>query len=79
MKDWRGNSYKEEKLWYVRPNGNRVPINCDGCMEQQAVRNCCVAEGDVGRTHWHGGVHTKDGGLKVLCKICYEKEKKETK
>jgi len=75
MKDWRGNKYIEEKLWYVTDNGNRVPVNCDMCLENQAVRNCCTAEGDIGRTHWHGGVHTKDG-IKNLCRKCADKVNK---
>jgi hypothetical protein len=61
MSDWRGNIYKDEEL----------NEKCEDCGEQ-AVRNCCIAEGDEGRTHWHGAIHTKDGGLKCLCRKCAE-------
>lgn len=81
MEDWRGNKYKEEKLWYLKKhekdNVVRVPKSCDDCLEEQAVRNCCIAEGDVGRTHWHGSVHTFDGHIKALCRKCWEKDCKK--
>lgn len=68
MKDWRGNSYKEEKLTL-----NGKPVKCDMCYNQ-AVRNCCIAEGDKNRTHWHGAIHTHDGSLKSLCRACADKD-----
>jgi hypothetical protein len=67
MKDWRGNDYKEEEL----------NCRCEICNNKMAVRNCCCAEGDIWRTHWHGAVHTKDGGLKNLCRECADKENKK--
>ena len=73
MKDWRGNSYKEENLF--KENGKRW--KCEICKKKDAVRNCCEAEGDIGRTHWHGGVHCQDGGWKALCKECADIENKK--
>lgn len=66
MKDWRGNTYQDEVLG----------VPCANCGKP-AMRNCCIAEGDVGRTHWHGEVHIK--GLKPLCKSCAEEENKKWK
>ncbi len=77
MKDFRGNEYLESKLWFIRKNGTKVPVGCGICVEQQAVRNCCEAEGDFGRTHWHGEIHTWGGGLKALCRKCADKENKK--
>ena len=79
MTDWRGNEYEEEKLWYFGKDDTKVPLNCEICTEKQAVRNCCLAEGDIGRTHWrrthwHGGIHTTDRRLLRLCKSCAEKD-----
>ena len=68
MKDWRGNSYADEEL-----GGSCETENCPN----KAVRNCCKAEGDIGRTHWHGAIHTRDGGLKKLCRSCADKENAE--
>lgn len=62
MKDFRGNVYEEETLG----------IKCEHCKQNLAVRNCCVAEGDVDRTHWHGYVHTFERKLLALCKQCWQ-------
>lgn len=79
MVDWRGNIFPEEKLWYTTEKGIKVPLSCELCLENQAVRNCCEAEGDIGRTHWHGAVHIKGGGMKHLCRKCAEIENKKWK
>ena len=71
MQDFRGNSYKEEKLTM-----NGLPIPCELCLQNQAVRNVCIAEGDFGRTHWHGGIHILRGGPVQVCKECADKENK---
>lgn len=57
VEDWRGHAYREHAPLY---DGDAVRW-CDepGC-ERQAVRLCCTAEGDAGRTHWHGGIHPTD-------------------
>jgi hypothetical protein len=68
MKDWRGYEYPEETL-------NEL---CEICGKQ-AVRNCCVAEDDKDRTHWHGAIHTIDDGLKFLCRECSIKENNKWK
>lgn len=83
MEDWRGNKYEEEFIWEndgsVGGMGIRSQKLCENCKEKPAVRNCCEAERDVGRTHWHGAVHTKDGGLKFLCRECADKENNKWK
>lgn len=60
VKDWRGNTYSDEEL---------LDKKCKLCGKQ-AIRNTCSAEGDVLRTHWHGGVHTIDRGWEFLCRVC---------
>ena len=73
MQDWRGNTYEEEKLWkQTNQDGLQEAVICEECNKEQAVRNCCTAEGDVARTHWHGAVHIK-GELLQLCKVCCKK------
>lgn len=69
MHDFRGNKYPEEKLTEL----------CEDCKKEQAVRNCCIAEGDLFRTHWHGAIHTHDHKLKFLCRNCAEIEHKKFK
>lgn len=54
LKDYRGNEYESGA-----PLG--VPCHEPGCTKE-AVRHRCNAEGDIGRTHWHGGIHRLDGG-----------------
>ncbi len=36
-----------------------LPCEEPDCFAE-AVRHCCNAEGDAGRTHWHGGIHHID-------------------
>lgn len=53
LQDWRGNTYdqggpvEDEAITYCGVN------DC----EERSVRHQCNAEGDFGRTHWHGGIH----------------------
>lgn len=61
LHDWRGNTY----------NKNQTIGKCEfkGC-KNKAKRQPCLAEREIGRTHWHGRVHvkTKDGfKLMALC------------
>lgn len=70
MHDWRGNFYKREAIG-----------KCDvkDCTET-AMRQCCTAEGDSGRTHWHGRVHVRiDDGfdLMALCDKHYKEFEKK--
>ena len=67
MKDFRGNTYEEEDL----------DRKCEMCKKVQARRQCCVAEGDVGRTHWHGAVHRLKHGLVSVCDECVKIVNKE--
>ena len=69
MKDWRGNTYEEEKI-----EGKKCVI-----CKKQAVKNCCKAERDIDRTHHHGAIHTRDRGLCYLCRSCANKENKNLK
>lgn len=60
MKDWRGNVYDPEE---------QLGEACERCG-QPAVRNFCIREGEAGRTHWHGRIHTFDLHLLALCRKC---------
>ena len=65
LEDWRGNKYKKEVI------GKCEYPNC----KKNALRQECTAEGDIGRTHWHGRVHilTKKGvELMALCDKHYK-------
>ena len=50
LSDWRGNVYRGGE-----PLG---PVVCEHpTCAAPAVRHQCNAEGDTGRTHWHGEIH----------------------
>lgn len=67
--DWRGNEYDENE---------QLGKPCEDCKVKPAIRNCCIAEGDFARTHWHGEIHTSDGHIKALCRECAEKDHAKT-
>lgn len=62
LSDFRGNDYEY---------GEDLGGSCDepGC-DKNAVRLPCNAEGDLGRTHWHGGIHRLD--MRPGSKFCEE-------